>query len=606
MASQYTAFLNNPTAAHLASDASLVYVTTTTEIKEANAIIKHLQAQQKQAAKKGEKILNVIASQDGACLETEITLQFKAGGGAYLPGVDENLLDEKIVTFPLMHIVRFDSEQKIKQIRLYWDQGTLLKQVDAIGKTGRNWPIKDGQAQVNSINRSLNAGGRNTDLNGSTPAARGPHDVVIQGHKKRDSVTAVKDPHASLALFAPRDPNEDSGPRQFEGPKTAPRESYKAQPRGLDDILSGEETAPTGSTVRSPSPTKMDGSYAKAGAGKHHVNNRLFDENEPSSPPRSPERKKVFMNKQSHFEFGDGEDAAEQNRPMSARGNKKAPTQIDFASFSVSPSVEDKSRPDYDRHWGDGVQPDESSPVKRPIKHAPRVENESHFSIANSSPAAVHEKSKSLQRQKGMGLYQDPLHADERTAVRPVTNTNNSRRGNDFAPQHTVGEGTPSATEKAKDNTSKNMGSNMSAQTRGDLDSNWDFGTPIQEKKVYKTAGNGMGGREAGAGSGSKHKRKRVLETTGLNAASEVDEQSPLKEARLNVTYWPIGEGHEIALMDEDCRRDSVIVVDEMILHDVSGSEVKRQKTTSERAKDFLEQGSTEPEMVLSGDDAEK
>ncbi|KAK5143712.1 hypothetical protein LTR32_004218 [Rachicladosporium monterosium] len=528
MASQYTAFLNNPTAAHLASDASLVYVTTTTEIKEANAIIKHLQAQQKQAAKKGEKILNVIASQDGTCLETEITLQFKAGGGAYLPGVDENLLDEKIVTFPLMHIVRFDSEQKIKQIRLYWDQGTLLKQVDAIGKTGRNWPIKDGQAQVNSINRSLNAGGRNTDLNGSTPASRGPHDVVIQGHKKRDSVTAVKDPHASLALFAPRDPNEDSGPRQFEGPKTAPRESYKAQPRGLDDILSGEETAPTGSTVRSPSPTKMDGSYAKAGAGKHHVNNRLFDENEPSSPPRSPERKKVFMNKQSHFEFGDGEDAAEQNRPMSARGNKKAPTQIDFASFSVSPSVEDKSRPDYDRHWGDGVQP------------------------------------------------------------------------------HTVGEGTPSATEKAKDNTSKNMGSNMSAQTRGDLDSNWDFGTPIQEKKVYKTAGNGMGGREAEAGSGSKHKRKRVLETTGLNAASEVDEPSPLKEARLNVTYWPIGGGHEIALMEEDCRRDSVLAVDETIVHGISGSGVKRQKTTSERAKDFLEQGSTEPEMVLSGDDAEK
>ncbi|KAK0933963.1 hypothetical protein LTR29_014491 [Friedmanniomyces endolithicus] len=150
------------------------------------------------------------------------------------------------------------------------------------------------------------------------------------------------------------------------------------------------------------------------------------------------------------------------------------------------------------------------------------------------------------------------------------------------------------------------MGSNMSAQTRGDLDSNWDFGTPIQEKKVYKTAGNGMGGREAEAGSGSKHKRKRVLETTGLNAASEVDEPSPLKEARLNVTYWPIGGGHEIALMEEDCRRDSVLAVDETIVHGISGSGVKRQKTTSERAKDFLEQGSTEPEMVLSGDDAEK
>ncbi|TKA77170.1 hypothetical protein B0A55_04464 [Friedmanniomyces simplex] len=587
MASQYTAFLNNPTAAHLAADASLVYITTTTEIKEANAIIKHLQAQQKQTAKKAEKILNVIASQDGACLETEITLQFKAGGGAYLPGMDENLLDEKMVTFPLTHIVRFDAEQKIKQIRLYWDQGTMLKQVEAIGKTGRNWPIKDGQAQVNSINRSLNAGGRNTDLNGSAPAQRGPHDVVIQGHKKRDSVSAVKDPHASLALFAPRDPNEDSGPRQFEGPKTAPRESYKAPHRGLDDILSGEEIAQTGSTIRSPSPVKTDGFYPKAGAGKHHVNNRLFDENEPSSPPRSPERKKVFKDKNNHFEFGDGEDAAEQDRPMSARGSKKVPTQIDFASFSVSPSVKDKTRPDYDRHWGDGVQPNDPSPVKRPIKHAPRVENESHFSIANSSPAAAHEKSKSLQRQKGMGLYQDPLHADERTAVRPVTETNKMRRGDDFAPHHTMGDATPSAADKAKEFLSKNAGSNMSAHTRGDLDSSWDFGTPVQEKKIYKTAGNGMGGHEGEAGSGSK--RRRVLESTEVTDCGEHDEHMQVIGERHSVTYWPIGDGHEIVLMDDGCRGDSVTANDEVVLQAISGNGTKKQAGVNERAKHFLE-----------------
>lgn len=89
---------------------------------------------------------------------------------------------------------------------------------------------------------------------------------------------------------------------------------------------------------------------------------------------------------------------------------------------------------------------------------------------------------KSLQRQKGMGLYQDPLHGDERTAMRPVTETNNTRRGNDFAPHHNMGD------EQAKDNTSKNSGLNTSAQGRGDLDSSWDFGTPVQEKKVRVTA----------------------------------------------------------------------------------------------------------------------
>lgn len=368
MASQYADFLRAPTTSLLAADASLVYITTTTEIKEPTAILKHIQAQQKLVDKKNEKILNTIAGQDGLCLETETTLQFKMGGGAYLPGMDENLLDEKLVTFPLMHIVRFDEEQKIKQIRLYWDQGTLLKQVDAIGKTGRNWPIRDGGAQLQSISKSLIAGGKNTDVNGSEVAApRSQHDVVINQHHKRTSVSATRDPHASLNLFQSRDPNAD-GPRKFNGPVTAPRETYKGPSRDLADIV-GEENLPAsgnGSTQRSPSPSKQEGFYPKAGAGKHHVGNRLFDENELSGAPPSPERKKVFKDRNSHFEFGDGEDAPTNLRPIGGKGGgKHKDTQIDFAAFSVSPSVKGKTRPDYDRQWGPGVQEVMAFPVTK-------------------------------------------------------------------------------------------------------------------------------------------------------------------------------------------------------------------------------------------------
>ncbi|KAK5722945.1 hypothetical protein LTR17_014158 [Elasticomyces elasticus] len=527
MASQYTTFLNNPTAALLADDASLVYVTTTTEIRDRESILKHIAAQEKQASKKSEKVLNVVAGQDGACFETEITLQFKAGGGAYLPGLDDNLLDEKIVTFPLVHVVRLGEDQKIKQIRLYWDQGTLLRQVEAIGKSGRNWPIKDGQAQIHSINKSLKAGGSNTDVSiSSAPAAVSKSDIVIQQHKKRESVSATNDPHASLALFAQRDPNEQTR-QQYDGPKTAPRESYKAPNRGLNDILASEDG---NMHARDPSPNKGE-TFHKAGAGKHHVNNRLFDENEPSSPPRSPERKKVFKDKNGHFEFGDGEDAAGEYRPTSARGSKKVPTQVDFAAFSVSPSVKDKTRPDYDRHWGDGVQPNETSPTKRSIKHAPREENESHFSIANSSPAAGHEKTKSLQRQKGMGLYQDPLHADERTAVRPQTATNRAHRNDNFI-NNTIGDDKApmSALDKAMDHTGKNLGTNTT------------------EKKIYKTAGNGMGGRngtsllwEDEADSSPKRKRE---ETT-----------SSVSDGRRLIRY-PLGDGHEFVISEEMSSED--------------------------------------------------
>lgn len=100
MANTYSAFLQAPSASHLASDASLNYITTTTVISEPNAILKHLQAQAKQIAKKEERVLNAIEGPDSLFLETETTLQFQAGGGAYLPSMDENLLDEKLVTFP--------------------------------------------------------------------------------------------------------------------------------------------------------------------------------------------------------------------------------------------------------------------------------------------------------------------------------------------------------------------------------------------------------------------------------------------------------------------------------------------------------------------------
>ena len=40
-------------------------------------------------------------------------------------------------------MVHFDKSGKITQIRQYWDQGSLLKQIDVIGARSRNWPIRD-------------------------------------------------------------------------------------------------------------------------------------------------------------------------------------------------------------------------------------------------------------------------------------------------------------------------------------------------------------------------------------------------------------------------------------------------------------------------------
>lgn len=349
MTSIYTQFLQSPSASLLAADASLVYITTTTEIKEPAAIVKHIQAQAKQVEKKEEKILNSIEGQDGLALETETSLQFATGGGAYLPGIDENLLDEKVVTFPMTHIVRFDDQQKIRSIRLYWDQGTMLKQVEAIGKTGRNWPIRDGKAQLDAVNKSIKAAGQTP---GAQPNGK-PHgqaDVVINQHKKRESVSATRDPHASLSLFAPRDPNENAS--AYSGPTLAPRQSAKPMPRDFVDIAGDEPEPVAGSNVRSPSPTKD--TRHKSGAGKNYQANRLFGDTDGNDESRSPERKKTYGQKYEHFDFGDGEDAPAVPRPASNRGNHNQAS-FSFEDFHTPPKVSDKTRKDYDRHWGPGL-----------------------------------------------------------------------------------------------------------------------------------------------------------------------------------------------------------------------------------------------------------
>lgn len=349
----YLRFLQSPSTGVLADDASINYITTTTTINEPTAILKHLSAQAKQVEKKEEKVVFTIESENGCCIETVTTLQFRMGGGAFLPGMDSNMLDERVVTFPVTHVVTYNPEGKIQQIRLYWDQGTLLKQVEAIGKSGRNWPIRDGKAQNEAVTASIKSGGGQPAHSSGKPlSSRDPNEVVIREHSKRDSISATRDPHASLSLFAERDPNDDG--RTYEGPKYERTKSAKPGPRDLGELFVGEESAPAAaSMIRSPSPHKADGVILKAGAGKNFHGNRLFDERNDPTPPRSPERKKTYGQKYEHFAFGDGEDVPKENRPI---GNKpQGAATFSFEDFTTPPKHVEKSRPDYERHWGAGV-----------------------------------------------------------------------------------------------------------------------------------------------------------------------------------------------------------------------------------------------------------
>lgn len=92
-------------------------------------------------------------------------------------------------------------------------------------------------------------------------------------------------------------------------------------------------------------------------------------------------------------------------------------------------------------------QEDPESPPKRPVVHQPRKDAEPHWELNDESPAPA--KAKSFQRQKGLGLYGDPLHADDRVqkpAQKP--NVNNSRRGDDFQAHYSFADESPAPAKK--------------------------------------------------------------------------------------------------------------------------------------------------------------
>jgi hypothetical protein len=99
---RYEAFLSAPSSGALAENASINYIPTLTTINEPTPILKHLAAQAKLLTKKSERILSTVESADGLCVDVDTTIEFVAGGGAYLPGLDDNFLADKVVNFPVV------------------------------------------------------------------------------------------------------------------------------------------------------------------------------------------------------------------------------------------------------------------------------------------------------------------------------------------------------------------------------------------------------------------------------------------------------------------------------------------------------------------------
>lgn len=261
-----------------------------------------------------------------------------------------------------VHIVQFDSAGKITQVRLHWDQATMLKQVEAIGKSGRNWPIRDGQSMANLIKRSVGAAG--SDPAGPQAffdATKKADQVVISArpsntkdennpdfHSRPSSMMGENKPDFHARLFATGDTAEPRSDHN-RGPSVAKRMSAKPAPRQWDELFATD-------SYKSPPSAKVEGAILKAGAGTNFGQNRMFHENAPEQPVTSPDGKKADPSKYNHFEFGNGEEAAphDGNRPPSAK-EKKHMNKWDFQDFVTPPKAAPKYQPDQERHFGHGV-----------------------------------------------------------------------------------------------------------------------------------------------------------------------------------------------------------------------------------------------------------
>jgi hypothetical protein len=404
--------------------------------------------------------------------------------------------------------------------------------IDVIGKTGRNWPIRDGKDQIKLIVNSVKSAG-------NAPADAQP---TTTSRSRDNSTNVTRDPHASLSLFAPRAKNLS----ETLPVVAAPRASAKPPPRDYHDLFVGNESDNSPSTAGGiniagdgmgsrkvaqvyDSPNRPAGIAPKGGAGKNYAPSRLFDhhteEDEVDSPKRpSPDKNhsaehfyKPNAKKYQHFDFADGSDPQDTPAPTPLKDvvKSKHGSQWKFDDFSTpAKHIPTKGlRTNDTRHWGNSDDEVVDSPIKVKKVDKPRKDNEPHFEFKDDG---IPEGTRIIGRPRGaggntgMGLYKNNLYDDEQGGeaggseqkkVATIANTKDRRK--DFDPHFEMTDDAPPTEPVAP------IGEDRAKAVKM-MDSNWGSydQSPTQKENVpmptspttiakgINIAGDGMGSRK--------------------------------------------------------------------------------------------------------------
>jgi len=344
-------------------------------------------------------------------------------------------------------------------VRQSWDQGSLLKLIDVIGRTGRNWPIRDGKDQIKLITSSVKSAGKPADDSSS-------EDSLARSRGNSQNVT--RDPHASLSLFAPREKETiDSQPAIVP-----PRASAKPPPRDYNDLFVGtdEDESPASPSKsaggRTPSPSKPTVIAPKVGAGKNFAPSRIFDidGNESHSPsadktPSTERHYRPHPAKFQHFDFTDEGESQDAPKPKPLVEVKKSRhgSQWSFDDFQTPEKVIPSKvlRNNDVRHWSNSEDEAVDSPVRQKQIPKPRKDAETHFELQDDGtpeggPRLVG-RPRGAGQNNGLGLYKNNLYdensglpgGDEPRHINTIANVKD--RSKDFEPHFTMTDDSPAA-----------------------------------------------------------------------------------------------------------------------------------------------------------------
>lgn len=369
-----------------------------------------------------------------------------------------------------LHIVHFNSENQIQQIRIYWDQASLLKQVEVIGARGRGWPIREAKEQTRFIKSAAAAAAapsRRTNQSNDEPENGDERSKRASPGKKH-----IKDPHAAGSLYELLSPEKDRAE-----PVRAPRApaSAKPPPREYSELFVGADD-PDDADVPDATPSKSR-IAPKAGAGKNFRASRIFDDDETVAAEDSHRQIAYRANPKrfDHFEIG-GDNSRREVQEKPTRPGSRHATHWDFDDFTTPEKPRRQPRGEEIRHFGWSDDEPDPTPVFQKHVPQPRRDAETHFSMTDdkeeetSGPRYIR-----AYGNKGMSLYKshlfDDAEEDKSKENAPLSTVHNGANRREFESHWTATDESP-ADGKSNEN-KKPVGADRQKALKN-MESQWE------------------------------------------------------------------------------------------------------------------------------------